>query len=160
MDQELANTLWLYEPDSGKFFWRVKASRGSNIGDRAGWFDGRYWRLRYKKKNYKASRIAWLVMTGNWPENLIDHINQNKTDDRWFNLRQANKSENQRNRSARKDNKLGIKGIHKTKYGFMAQNVVEGKQVLAKHFKSLEQAKTAYVESVVNHHGEFAYITG
>ena len=37
-------------------------------------------------------------MTGEWPEDQIDHINRKRDDDRWINLRAATQSQNSYNR--------------------------------------------------------------
>lgn len=38
-------------------------------------------------------------MTGDWPTQEVDHINRNKTDNRWYNLRDVPRSVNQKNRT-------------------------------------------------------------
>jgi hypothetical protein len=47
---------------------------------------------------YLASRLAWLYMTGRWPKEEIDHIDRDKGNDRWENLREATHQQNQLNR--------------------------------------------------------------
>lgn len=136
---EEAKGIWRYDPDTGYFFWLISPKYDVLIGDRAGYFDGKYWRLRYKKKNYKASRVAWLVMTGSWPLDQIDHINRVKADDSFCNLREATNQENCNNRKVRSDNSLGISGICGDRSGFSVYR--RGNYV--GHFKDLEQAKIA-----------------
>ena len=45
------------------------------------------------------SRLAFALTTGRWPE-VIDHINRDKADDRWTNLRECTQRENTTNRAA------------------------------------------------------------
>jgi len=45
-----------------------------------------------------AHRVAWALVAGRWPVLEIDHINRNKSDNRFRNLRQVTHQENSRNR--------------------------------------------------------------
>lgn len=58
----------------------------------------------------KAHRAAWLYMTGQNPPAQIDHKNQDATDNRWDNLRDA-KGLNQKNKSMQRNNKSGFTGV-------------------------------------------------
>lgn len=42
-------------------------------------------------------RVAWKLMTGKWPQAEVDHINRNRADNRWCNLREASKAQNAQN---------------------------------------------------------------
>jgi hypothetical protein len=50
-------------------------------------------------------------MAGKWPAAGIDHINGNKSDNRWLNLREATQSQNMTNTGNRADNSSGYKGV-------------------------------------------------
>jgi len=52
------------------------------------------------RRNVKAHRFAFLVMTGTWPRFTVDHINGVRTDNRWCNLRDVTIQENRRNQTA------------------------------------------------------------
>jgi len=60
-------------------------------------------------------RIAYAWMTGNWPTDSIDHINRDKLDNRWVNLRHVTAKENQRNTALSKNNNSGHNGVHWSK---------------------------------------------
>ena len=67
--------------------------------------------ILYKGQGYAASRIAYLMMTGEDPGDLyVDHINGDGTDNRWGNLRAVTASENCVNRKTHA--KSGHKGIY------------------------------------------------
>ena len=100
-----------YNADTGMFI-RLVGIGGESIGTIAGTktING-YVHINLFRHKILAHRLAWLIMTGKWPENQIDHINLVRDDNRWINLRQATAHENMRNRRARKDNSTGVKGV-------------------------------------------------
>jgi len=82
--------LMRYAPETGLFIWLV--SRGAvKAGDVAGCTHKRsgYIYITIDGKQYLAARLAYLFMTGRFPQPTIDHINQNRADNRWENLQQA-----------------------------------------------------------------------
>lgn len=147
--------VWSYDRAIGHFFWRVAPKFGIRVGDRAGYFDGRYWRLRWKRRNYKASRVAWLMVTGDWPKAQIDHINRNRLDDSFMNLREATNSENCCNRNVRIDNAVGISGIYVRNGRFVVSITKDGKKIFTRRFLTLDDAAKARVAAVQEHHGQF-----
>ena len=100
-----------YDPESGIFRWRRKTG---NV--RAGSVAGTLGRCGYmiisiKKRTYKAHRLAWIHVTGQWPVGEIDHKNRVRTDNRLSNLRECSGTENQHNTGLRSDNTSGLRGI-------------------------------------------------
>lgn len=92
--------LLRYEPESGNLFWLVPSNRWGRTpaGAKAGTLrdDGRT-AIYIDGKIYLASRLAFVLMTGRWPTRLIDHVDGNKGNDRWLNLREADKQQNSGN---------------------------------------------------------------
>ena len=81
--------LLTYDKDTG-VFRRNTSSGGQEIGSIAGTISKYgYIRIRIKNKAYFAHRLAWLYEYGVWPENEIDHINGEKSDNRLINLRKV-----------------------------------------------------------------------
>ena len=70
-----------------------------------------YIHIRAEGKTYKAHRLAFLYMIGNFPADQVDHINQRPADNRWSNLREATNSDNQKNSTLRTDSKSGLMGV-------------------------------------------------
>lgn len=60
---------------------------------------------------YLAHRLAWLVMTGSWPEEEIDHRDGDPMNNKWRNLRPASEGQQRQNIRAR-GNKSGYTGVY------------------------------------------------
>jgi len=62
-------------------------------------------------RRYLAHRLAWLYATGDWPVGEIDHINQDRRDNRLANLRPVERIHNSWNRGIQRNNKSGHLGV-------------------------------------------------
>lgn len=127
LTQEIVREFLDYDPESGVLTWRERDLK---------WFDGNEricnsWNAKFSNKqilsvgaihgyislcilrvSYKAHRIIWLWMTGEWPEQ-VDHINHIRHDNRWENLRNVTNAENARNHSRKKNQKSSESGIRR-----------------------------------------------
>ena len=138
-----------YDPDTGVVTWRV-SRRGVQKGRKVGHLDELgYLRAGFSYKGNKGirmHRVAWAHYYGEDPPQIIDHINEDRTDNRISNLRAATKSQNMRNISSRKANKSGYRGVHK--HGqcnrWAAQIKVNGKHIHLGLYKTPEEASQAY----------------
>ena len=141
------NALLAYDPISGILTWKVsrgRAKAGSVVGTLDS--DG-YLIFQAKGANLKVHRVAFLLMTGKWPEGLIDHENRIRSDNRWGNLRDASNSVNQQNKvSAYINSKSGLLGVHQYGDKFRAQISRKGVRILIGTFDTPEQAHSAYLE--------------
>jgi len=154
---ELLREYLHYNPDTGIFTWLKNRRRGVKAGDVAGslMVDG-YWVICLFDRRYKAHRLAFLDQTGNLPVHMVDHINGNKSDNRFSNLRQATNAQNKRNVSKRKDNTSGFKGVVVNKYGkYIAQCASGGRMAYLGSFGTAEAASLRYKEYTKQLHGEF-----
>lgn len=61
--------------------------------------------------NVMAHRLIWAMVTGAWPDLQIDHINGDRTDNRWFNLRHVDNRTNSKNQKRRATNTSGHNGV-------------------------------------------------
>lgn len=100
-----------YDSDSGRFIWRV-ARPGCSVGASAGSVGSHgYVCIKLGRRSYRAHRLAWFLVHGEWPDGEIDHINGDKTDNRLCNLRVASRAENSQNRRmAHRDSAHGMLG--------------------------------------------------
>ena len=156
MDAALARSIWRYDPETGHFFWLISPKYDVMVGDRAGCFDGRYWRLAYKQKSYKASRVAWLFQTENWPNDQIDHRDGNRLNDAFVNLREASNVQNCCNRSRKVRQSRYGKGVYFQGGQFRVRVYFRGEITYLGPYDTNEKAKIAYAIAAKRIHGEFA----
>lgn len=113
-----------YNPETGIFIWLERdreyfpteeSSKTWNTrfsGKVAGYKDKRgYLQICVNGKKYWAHRLAFLYMTGDFPENDTDHINQKKSDNQWKNLRGVTNQENHKNLGMYPNNASGFTGV-------------------------------------------------
>lgn len=154
LTQERLKDQFYYDPGTGVFTSRFKRNK---------WPDGRemghvtkhgYVQFRVDGAMYMAHRLAWLYMTGSFPKNGTDHINRNRSDNRWVNLREATQSENTQNTSAYSSNKSGFPGVSfHTKVGRWRAAIQQGrKHIHLGYFGTAEQASIAYQSAKVTYH--------
>jgi hypothetical protein len=151
-----------YSPETGLFYWREQ--RGSvRSGARAGHVDSdRYIRIGVDAAVYKAHRLAWLYVHGNWPADFIDHINGDPGDNRITNLRACCHAQNLKNVRRNRKNSSGFKGVYSRTGGrtWYSQIVSDGRRRHLGSFPSKEKAAAAYDEAARRLHGEFARTNG
>ncbi len=101
-----------YDPATGLFRWRGLRQRPDLNGRIAGNHNqSGYWNICFEGKLYKAHRLAWLYVHGEWPKRRLDHENGNTIDNRIENLRLATHSQNIANSRLRRDSTSGFKGV-------------------------------------------------
>jgi hypothetical protein len=109
-------------------------------------------------KNYRACRLAYFYMMGEWPPCDVDHIDTDVKNDRWNNLRLADKSQQACNRNVSKNNIAGIKGFyHNKKYKRIEVSVEkEGKKYRTTFSENKKEEAVAWLRAKREElHGEF-----
>jgi hypothetical protein len=103
-----------------------------------------------------AHRVAWLIMTDEWPTHEVDHRLGKRGDNRWSELRHADNQQQAQNAKLRKDNTSGFKGVSwfQGKWGSHIRH--EGKLIHLGYFDTAPEAGAAYAEAAIRLYGEFA----
>lgn len=145
-----------YDPLTGIFTRKVRLAQRHQIGDRAdfsinaGPMTG-YRRLAVDSKRYLAHRCAWLFVHGEWPAEMLDHINGEKGENQIANLRKASAGMNVENqRRPRKDNRTSrFLGVYwqAANQKWRARITTKGKAIHIGLFVDEEAAHAAYVEA-------------
>jgi hypothetical protein len=82
--------------------------------------------------HYVSHRVIWKWMTGNDPAEDIDHIDGNRKNNKWSNLRSVNRSENLRNAARHKDNSSGTTGVrYVAKGGLWQAYIIRGRTFIS-----------------------------
>lgn len=152
--EELRRML-AYDRVSGDFRWLHREDRERDWNTRfagkiAGQILGNGYRyIMLGKKPRLAHRLAWLYMTGEWPTHQIDHINRDRADNRWDNLRAATNQQNQNNTGLRSTNKSGVKGVNYVakKHRWQAMITVDYKQRFLGYFMTKDDAIAARLKA-------------
>lgn len=140
-DFELFSQNFRYEPETGKLFrlkfYNKPEEREINKID-----DNGYIRLDWRQQMWASHRVAFLLMTGEWPF-VIDHINGIRHDNRWTNLRNVDVRGNSSNKDIHRDGKL--LGVSVADSGrFESRISVDSRNIWLGTFDTPEQAHNEY----------------
>src|SRR5215467_6451852 len=144
MNQAYLKSILSYDEEIGVFTWKI-SKRGIIPGREPGSIDKDGYRtIMIDGVNYFAHRLAWLYMFGRWPNNDIDHIDLNKSNNQLSNLREATRSQNMQNGSLRIDNTTGRKGVSPFRGKYRATVKKNGKHFHLGIFDTVDEAARAY----------------
>jgi hypothetical protein len=166
-----------YDPETGTFRWRWRpdhhfplfprgralnwnshyAGKPAFITVSKGGYYMAHVTYRGVSKNVTAGRVAWKMLTGKDPPQMIDHRNGDPSDNRAVNLRLANAYENARNRLKVKDRGGIPKGVFRAKGGvsWSARIGHKGQNIYIGSFATIEEAFQAHCDFGRALRGEF-----
>lgn len=128
-----------YDADTG---WVIFRS-GPRWGERAGTVHGDgYRRVYIHGRQISSGPVCWALVMGHWSKNEIDHIDRDKLNDVWVNLREVSRSDNLRNR---KYAASGKKGVYLDRGRWKSSVFENGKNIHLGYFPTVEQASEAYL---------------
>ena len=148
-----------YNYNTGVFIWKISTARVIKVGSVAGNLDksSGYLRIQIDKKRFLAHRLAWFYCFKEWPENMIDHKDTNKTNNILDNLRDADNSSNNQNRGLSITNTSGYRGVSlDTNNGkYKVQFVKNGTNNYLGEYITIEEAVIVYNKAAKLSFGEF-----
>jgi hypothetical protein len=143
--------LFRYDEGAGHFIRLVATNRNAPAGAIAGSFNkAGYRKMQVDSRTYQVHRLAFLYMTGEWPDRDVDHINGDPADNRWGNLRLATRHENRCNiHRARSNNKSGLIGVKRaeTPGKWRADIKVDGSYRYLGTYETAEEAHQSYLRA-------------
>lgn len=164
-DQETLLKLLRYEPEAGRLYWRRRpVEMFTQCGDPQGKCNN--WNSRHANKEaftasdrgyrvtfigsvrLRAHRVIWCMVHGYWPDH-IDHVDQNRSNNKLENLREAGRIENARNIHLSVRNKSGRIGVSWRKHArkWTAQIRHNGQKIYLGNFSNIEDACRAREEA-------------
>lgn len=166
---EQARALLSYNPETGAFFWKIKRGH-MKAGSPAGHIQifrrrsgielaAKYLVIRVNNSLYLAHRLAWLLITGEFPKDKLDHKDADSLNNRFNNLREATQAQNARNTRVRSDNKSAFKGVSWDQINskWVARiRVYRGRYRNLGRFNDPAEAHEAYMSAAREIAGEFA----
>jgi len=157
LTQEMLRQQLRYDPETGVFTWNVEQRSGAKKGGVAGKQNPEgYLYISAFGLPFFAHRLAWLHVYGSWPQQQIDHIDGNTSNNKLSNLRDVSPRTNQQNRYvAQKTSRTGLIGVSKTAYEkWYARIRVDGKHKFLGCFSTPELASSAYLEAKRIYHNQ------
>ena len=144
--QDFLKSVLEYDPTRGRLRWLQRSSNRCSVG----WFKGSptasgHRLISIQGTRYYVHRVAFMMMTGRWPRE-IDHINHKQGDNRWDNLRECSRSQNNRNRK-----QTTGAWFHRQRGGWCASIKVNGEKFYLGKFRTKVEAVAAYKEAATRY---------
>ena len=156
---DFVRSILNYNQETGAFTWIVQRSNVSS-GSVAGHVSkSGYTTISICDKTYLAHRLAWMHVNGCFPDCDIDHIDGNRSNNRFSNLRLDPLRQNQQNRkTTQRNNKSGFPGVywHKSVHKWHARIHVKRKSISAGFFDDPRDAYEAYLSAKRQFHPFYA----
>ena len=151
--------LFRYDPDRGVFVRLVTRSSRGMAGQIAGTITRGYTIIKVDGRRYFAHRLVWLYAHGEWPDQIVDHIDGDPQNNRLSNLRLASPTQSVHNTRKPKTNTSGFKGVswHKATERWRATlRTMNGRHRHLGYFDDPRDAARLYRAAVLEERGEFA----
>lgn len=151
---QILRERFIYDPKTGEWFKKTRVDH--HDCDRGYRILSMY--IEGKRCYVKAHRAAFLYMNSKFPENDVDHIDMDKSNNKWENLREATTSQNLSNMRKFKSNTSGYKGVHKRKCDgkYVAYIGHNNMKIHLGTFETAELAYKAYCDKSDELHKEFS----
>lgn len=171
----LLRELLHYEPETGKLYWKSRDISMFRDGAWTAEHRWKAWNSTWANKEaftaidhrgyhegtllsrvYRAHRIVWALVHGEWPTDQIDHLNGNGLDNRIINLRVVPNRLNGKNLKRSKRNTSGVTGVswQANMSKWSASIHYDGKSIHLGYFSDINDAAAARksAEAIYEYH--------
>ena len=145
LTQKRLKELLSYNPETGCFTRNI-ALKNQPAGAKVGTKGARgYLQTSIDGTVYKIHRLAWLYVHGEWPQNQIDHIDHDTSNNRIDNLRDVSCGQNHQNRNRNTKSASSLLGVgwHKRDKRWFAHIEINGKRHHLGYYADKESALKA-----------------
>lgn len=148
-----------YDPETGILYWKKSFGNFIEAGMTAGSPRKKgHLGVQFKNRAYMVHRIIWKMVTGKDPIDEIDHEDNNPSNNKFDNLREATSQNNNSNCSLAVNNTSGVKGVnwnsHRQKW--QARIAFNYKRIHIGFFDNFEEAVQARHTYADKLYGKFA----
>lgn len=152
-------SMLLYDSATGAFWWRSHGKGRRSYGEPGTVTNKGYRVIMIAGRRYLAHKLAWLFVTGDYPDFEIDHADGDPLNNAIHNLRRSTHSQNLANSKTRSDNFSGQRGVcwDKQKNKWKVQ-IGPASRRIQKHFDDLFEAVNFAKEKHREIFGEFSRV--
>lgn len=146
VSQGYLKSITVYDEDTGGLYWRKDTKGRIKNNARIGWTEKTgYRKVEIDGQRYSEHRLVFIYHYGYNPENFIDHIDGNPSNNRIENLREATQQCNLRNSKLRSDNSSGVKGVgwYKKYQKWKVGIAIDGKSKFLGYYNDFDNAVCA-----------------
>jgi len=147
----------IYNPETGEITWKSTNKRAIEGTKATSLSSNGYLIIKITHEGtryaFMAHRVAWLLQTGSWPLGVIDHVDRDKVNNSWDNIRDCSQSQNTARRKTI-ERKLPRGVVYHYKASKKNPYMVQLKNKCLGYYATAEMASEAYEKAFEKEYGK------